>query len=89
MKDIVETHDHSKQLQRQTTRNVGSRPALSEIMSPHRLSDLILPAPMIVRLRKMVETKTLMSMLFHGKVGTGKTSADCRCQLSGSALNRQ
>ena len=44
-------------------------------MRPQRLSDLTLPAPMIERLQKMVETNSPMSMLFYGKVGTGKTSA--------------
>jgi DNA polymerase III delta prime subunit len=75
MKDIVQTHDQSRQLQRQTPPNVSSRPAVSEIMSPHRLSDLTLPAPTIARLQKMVETNSPMNMLFYGKVGTGKTSA--------------
>ena len=75
MKDIFETHDQLRQLQRQAPPNVSSRPAVSEIMSPHRLSDLTLPAPMIARLQKMVETNSPMNMLFYGKVGTGKTSA--------------
>ena len=30
---------------------------------------------MIDRLQKMIETNSIMSMLFYGKVGTGKTSA--------------
>ena len=92
MKDIFETHDQSRQLQRQTPPNVSSRPAVSEIMSPHRLSDLTLPAPMIARLQKMVETNSPMNMLFYGKVGTGKTSAtrlfaDCAKPLFGRAFS--
>jgi replication-associated recombination protein RarA len=77
MNDVVETHDCSKQQQRQTPQNIGPRPALSEILRPQRLSDLTLPTPMIECLQKMVETKSVMDMLFYGKAGTGKTSAAC------------
>jgi DNA polymerase III delta prime subunit len=75
MSDTVATHDSSKQRQPQAPENIGPRPPLSEILCPQRLSDLTLPAPIIERLQKMVETKSLMHMMFYGKVGTGKTSA--------------
>ena len=39
------------------------------------MSDLTLPTPIIDRLQKMIETNSIMNMLFYGKVGTGKTSA--------------
>jgi DNA polymerase III delta prime subunit len=75
MSDIVETHDHSKLEQCQEPQNIRQKRSLPEIMRPQTLGDLTLPRPMIDRLRKMVETKSVMNMVFHGKVGTGKTSA--------------
>ena len=75
MNDIVETHDHSKLEQCQEPRNVCPKRSLPEIMCPQTLGDLTLPRPMIERLQKMIETKSIMNMLFYGKVGTGKTSA--------------
>jgi DNA polymerase III delta prime subunit len=39
------------------------------------VSDLTLSQPIIDRLGKMAETNSPMSMLWYGKVGTGKTSA--------------
>jgi DNA polymerase III delta prime subunit len=75
MNDSVETHDHSKLEQCQEPRNVCPKRSLPEIMCPQTLGDLTLPRPMIERLQKMIETKSIMNMLFYGKVGTGKTSA--------------
>ena len=46
-------------------------------MRPQTLSDLILPTQIIERLQRMIETNSIMNMLFYGKVGTGKTSAAC------------
>ena len=46
-------------------------------MRPQTVSDLTLQRPIIDRLQKMVETKSVMNMVFYGKVGTGKTSAAC------------
>lgn len=75
MNDNVETRDRSKLQERQAPQNIGPRPPLSEILRPQRLSDLTLPTPMIERLHRMAETKSIMNMVFYGKVGTGKTSA--------------
>jgi replication-associated recombination protein RarA len=75
MNHNVETRDRSKLQERQAPQNIGPRPPLSEILRPQRLSDLTLPTPLIDRLQKMIETKSVMNMVFYGKVGTGKTSA--------------
>ena len=77
MSDIVETHDHSKLEQCQEPQNIRQKRSLPEIMRPQTLGDLTLPRPIIARLQKMVETKSVMNMVFYGKVGTGKTSAAC------------
>jgi DNA polymerase III delta prime subunit len=73
--DIVETHDYSKLEQCQEPQNIRQKRSLPEIMRPQTLGDLTLPRPMIERLQKMIETKSIMNMLFYGKVGAGKTSA--------------
>jgi putative ATPase len=75
MNDIVETRDYSKLEQCQEPQNVRQKRLLSELLRPQTLSDFTLPTPMIKRLQKMVETKSIMNMVFYGKVGTGKTSA--------------
>ena len=75
MNDIVEAHDQSKLEQCQEPQNIGPKRSLSEILRPQTLSDLTLPRSMIDRLQKMIETNSIMNMLFYGKVGTGKTSA--------------
>jgi replication-associated recombination protein RarA len=75
MNDIVETQDHSKLQQCQEPQNIRQKRSLSEILCPQTVSDLTLQGPIIDRLRKMVETKSVMNMVFYGKVGTGKTSA--------------
>ena len=75
MNDIVETHDHSKLEHCQETENIRPKRSLPEIMRPQTLGDLTLQTPTIERLQKMVETKSVMNMLFYGKIGTGKTSA--------------
>ena len=72
---IVETHDRSKLEQRQEPQNIRPERPLSELLRPQTVSDLTLQKQIIDRLRKMVETKSVMNMLFYGKVGTGKTSA--------------
>jgi DNA polymerase III delta prime subunit len=73
--DIVETHDRSKLQRQQGPQNIGPKRSLSEILCPQTVSDLTLQRPIIDRLRKMIETKAVMNMVFYGKVGTGKTSA--------------
>ena len=75
MSDIVEAHDRSKLEQCQEPQNIRPKRSLSEILRPQTLSDLTLPRPIIDRLQKMIETNSIMNMLFYGKVGTGKTSA--------------
>jgi DNA polymerase III delta prime subunit len=75
MSDIVETHDRSKAEHRQESQKIESKRLLPEIMRPQSLGDLTLTAPMIDRLQKMIEIKSIMNMLFYGKVGTGKSSA--------------
>jgi DNA polymerase III delta prime subunit len=75
MNDIVEANDRSKLEQCQEPQNIRQRQLLSEILRPQALSDLTLRTPTIDRLQKMIETNSIMNMLFYGKVGTGKTSA--------------
>lgn len=53
----------------------GSRDLLSELMRPQTLADLFLPPNIIERLQEMMETETIMNMLFYGQHGAGKTSA--------------
>jgi putative ATPase len=76
MSDIVdEANDRSNLEQCQEPQNIRQKQSLSEILRPQALSDLTLPTPIIGRLQKMIETNSIMNMLFYGKVGTGKTSA--------------
>jgi DNA polymerase III delta prime subunit len=75
MNDILETHDHSKLEQCQEQENIRPKRSLPEILCPQTVSDLTLRRPIIDRLRKMIETKSVMNMVFYGTVGTGKTSA--------------
>ena len=77
MIDIFETHDCQKPKQSREPQKTLSKQSLSEAMRPQTLSDLILPIQIIERLQKMIETNSIMNMLFYGKVGTGKTSAAC------------
>jgi replication-associated recombination protein RarA len=51
------------------------RPLLSEILRPQALSDLTLPTPTIDRLQRVIESGSMMNMLFSGPPGSGKTSA--------------
>ena len=74
MSDIIESHDYSNREQCETAQKVA-RPSFSELMRPQALSDLTLPMAVIERLEKMVETNSIMDMLFVGESGTGKTSA--------------
>jgi DNA polymerase III delta prime subunit len=75
MSDIVEARDRSKLEQCEERQNVRPKRPLSQILRPQAMSDLTLPTPIIDRLQKMIETDSIMDMLFYGKVGTGKTSA--------------
>jgi DNA polymerase III delta prime subunit len=51
------------------------KPLFSEILRPRQLSELALPQKDIDRLEQMVASGAIMNLLFHGKTGTGKTSA--------------
>jgi len=48
---------------------------VSELLRPQQLDDLTLPFRVIHRLQRMVESDTIMNMIFYGKPGLGKTSA--------------
>ena len=69
----VEARDRSKL--EQEPLNIRPKRPLSEIMRPQAPSDLTLPTPTIEHLQRMIETNSMMNMLFYGKVGTEKTSA--------------
>ena len=51
------------------------KPLLAEILRPQTLSDLTLPTPTIQRLQRVIESGSMVNMLFHGPLGSGKTSA--------------
>jgi replication-associated recombination protein RarA len=51
------------------------RPLLSEILRPQALSDLTLPTLTIERLQRVIESGSMINMLFSGPPGSGKTSA--------------
>ena len=80
----IESFDRSRQCQEQQYDR--SRQSLLEVMRPKSPRDLALPTPTIERLQKMIETDSTMNMLFHGKTGTGKTSA---AHLFDSAASRR
>jgi replication-associated recombination protein RarA len=48
---------------------------VSELLRPQQLDDLTLPRRVIDRLQRMIDTGTIMNMIFYGKPGLGKTSA--------------
>jgi DNA polymerase III delta prime subunit len=48
---------------------------LSEVLRPTTFDDLVISDDIKTRLIKMRDTQNLMNMLFHGKPGSGKTSA--------------
>jgi replication-associated recombination protein RarA len=47
---------------------------LSEVLRPQSLSDLTLPMPIIHRLQRVIESRSMVNMLFCGPPGSGKTS---------------
>jgi hypothetical protein len=67
MNDIVETYDRSEVQHRQALQDIGPKRSLSEILCPQTVSDLTLQRPIIDRLRKMIETKAVMNMVFLWK----------------------
>jgi DNA polymerase III delta prime subunit len=48
---------------------------LSELLRPQQLGDLTLPQRVIDRFQRMIESGSIMNMLFYGQPGAGKTSA--------------
>jgi len=48
---------------------------VSELLRPQQLDDLTLPRRVIDRLKRMVDTGSIMNMVFYGTPGLGKTSA--------------
>jgi DNA polymerase III delta prime subunit len=69
--------------------------SVSELLRPQQLGDLTLPRSVIDRLQRMVDSGTIMNMIFYGKPGLGKTSAAralCKAigcdvyELNGSSL---
>ena len=69
-----EAHDGSKLEQCQEPQNIRPKQSLSEILRPQAVSDLALPTRTIDHLQKMIETNSIMNMLFYGPPGSGKTS---------------
>ena len=52
-----------------------TRQLVSELLRPQQLGDLTLPQRYTDRLQRMIDTGSIMNMLFYGKPGLGKTSA--------------
>jgi DNA polymerase III delta prime subunit len=51
------------------------KPLLSEVLRPQALADINLPDHLIASLERMVQSGSMMNLLFYGKPGIGKTSA--------------
>ena len=50
----------------------ASHQLVSELLRPQQLGDLTLPKRIIDRLQRMIETDSVMNMLFHGEPGLGQ-----------------
>jgi replication factor C small subunit len=48
---------------------------VSELLRPQQLGDLTLPQRVIDRLQRMIDSGSIINMLFYGQPGLGKTSA--------------
>ena len=48
---------------------------ISEYLRPKSLQDMMLPKRLKSRLQQMLDEKNVMNMIFHGKPGSGKTTA--------------
>ena len=51
------------------------KPLLADILRPQNFGDLTLPQHTIQRFERVIETGSMMNMLFYGPPGSGKTSA--------------
>jgi replication-associated recombination protein RarA len=50
------------------------KPLLSEVLRPQILSDLTLPTPTIDLLQRVIDSRSMVNLLFYGPPGSGKTS---------------
>lgn len=48
---------------------------ISEYLRPKSFQEMMLPNQLKIRLQKMIDEQNVMNMIFHGKPGSGKTSA--------------
>jgi replication-associated recombination protein RarA len=48
--------------------------SFSEFLRPRKLDELTLPTEKIAKLQAMIDSKNVMSMIFYGSPGTGKTT---------------
>jgi replication-associated recombination protein RarA len=48
---------------------------ISEYLRPKSFQEMMLPNQLKIRLQKMIVDQNVMNMIFHGKPGSGKTSA--------------
>lgn len=48
---------------------------ISEYLRPKSFQEMMLPNQLKIRLQKMIDEQNVMNMTFHGKPGSGKTSA--------------
>jgi replication-associated recombination protein RarA len=48
---------------------------ISEYLRPKSFPEMMLPNQLKIRLQKMLDEQNVMNMIFHGKPGSGKTSA--------------
>ena len=67
--------NQSDDLKPTSTRPKNKYVDISALMRPQMLSDLILPKHIINDLKAKIAANSIENMLFHGKPGTGKTSA--------------
>jgi replication-associated recombination protein RarA len=48
---------------------------ISDYLRPKSFQEMMLPNQLKIRLQKMIDEQNVMNMIFHGKPGSGKTSA--------------
>jgi DNA polymerase III delta prime subunit len=54
--------------------NINNLQSFSEYLRPRKLDELTLPPSTVRKLQSMIESKNVMSIIFHGSPGTGKTT---------------